>query len=114
MRDLKEILSGSFTTCLLLAGSQVVGGQVAPLAPAAASSDTIPLSATASFGTDWVPSDSAIVLTLSRPLADADGRVGILIGATDVTALFQRIGIGLRYNARAMRLPSGQSELAVY
>jgi hypothetical protein len=74
-----------------------------------------PLTVTSSFGpTQWIRADSAIRLTLSRTLATSEGRLAIVIGATDITALFDRSGTTLRYRARTMPLPAGASELAVY
>lgn len=73
------------------------------------------LSVTSSFAPErWIPADSPIALMLSRPLTSDEGRVAVLIGSTDVTSLFERSGTVLRYGSRALRLPSGESEVVVY
>jgi hypothetical protein len=79
-----------------------------------APADSLTLFVTGAFSDGWVRSDSAIVLTLSRSLIPSDGRLAILIGANDVTALFEGTGTSLRYRARSLRLPPGQSEVTVY
>ena len=109
---MRESNRKALTTTLLFAIARSVAGQSA--APPRLATDSVPLSIVASFSTEWIRGDSAIVLRLGRDLEDADGRLGILIGSTDATALFVRSGRALRYNPRAMRLPAGASEVVVY
>ncbi len=112
MRAFRNLLHVLIPTILCLGGRAVFGQTGAD----SGVSGQPTLSVTGSFGAGWVRSDSAIVLTLNRPLASADGRLRILVGSEDVTALFDGIGTGmvLRYRARSLRLPSGQTEVIVY
>jgi hypothetical protein len=58
--------------------------------------------------------DTCIELRLNRELESSDGRIGVMIGGTDVTSLFSLEGLRLRYDAKAWPLPSGESEVTVY
>ena len=58
--------------------------------------------------------DERIELLLSRPLRDSDGRLGILIGTTDVSSLFKQEPQLLRYDAKLWPLPLGESPVIVY
>ena len=74
-----------------------------------------PLAIAVSFpGDRFIGADTPLELELSRPLADADGRLAVVIGSTDVTALFDRVGRKLVYRPRLLRLPRGESELVIY
>jgi len=64
-------------------------------------------------GQPVAPSDQIEVL-LSRPLRESEARVAILIGTTDVSALFTPDKLRLRYNSKIWPLPLGQSELTAY
>ena len=99
------------TAILILAGAlQTAAGQDSATATA-----TVPLVVTGSFApTTWVRGDSSVTLSLSRPTTPVEGRLAVLIGSTDVTALFERTGATLRYHARLLRLPSGENDVAVY
>ena len=55
-----------------------------------------------------------IELILNRRLQASDGRLAILIGATDVSSLFIPVGLRLRYNAKLWPLPVGESQVTVY
>ncbi|MGE0129927.1 MAG: hypothetical protein AB7U82_17735 [Blastocatellales bacterium] len=61
-----------------------------------------------------VAPDEPIELTLSRELAPGEGRLAVLIGATDLTDLFLVSTKSLRYGARTLRLPVGETEVEVY
>jgi hypothetical protein len=112
MRAFRNPLHVLITTILCSVG-RVVFGQTGG---ASVVSDSPPLSVTGSFGDGWVRSDSAIVLTLNRALTSGDGRLRVLIGSTDVTALLDGLGTGtvLRYRARLVQLQAGQTEVVVY
>jgi len=112
MRAFRNPLHVLITTILCSVG-RVVFGQTGG---ASVVSDSPPLSVTGSFGDGWVRSDSAIVLTLNRALTSGDGRLRVLIGSTDVTALLDGLGSGtvLRYRARLLQLSPGQMEVVVY
>ncbi len=73
------------------------------------------LSMTASFeaGQPVLPSEQ-IELLLSRPLRERESRIAILIGTTDLSALFVLDKLRLRYNSKVWPLPLGQSELTAY
>lgn len=68
-----------------------------------------------SFSPDrYVPVRTPIELTFSRFPDRIEGTIAVMIGTADVTALLERRGQRLVYRAGAMRLPSGESEVAVY
>jgi hypothetical protein len=70
---------------------------------------------TASFaGKESVAPDEPIELTLSRPLLAAEGRVAVLIGATDLSGLFAAQGLSLKYGSAALPLPAGETEVTAY
>ena len=52
-----------------------------------------------------VSPDAQIELRLNRPLANAEGRVAVLLGQTDLTALFIATENVLRYGPPALPLP---------
>jgi hypothetical protein len=61
----------------------------------------------------WIAADTAIdlVVTGPRPLP---GRLAVMIGDVDWTALFTATSSGLRSDPSVMRLPSGDQALVVY
>jgi hypothetical protein len=61
-----------------------------------------------------VDSDEEILLTLNRPLQPEEGTLAVLLGATDLTALFEYEGSTLRYRPELILLPPGQSDITVY
>ncbi len=61
-----------------------------------------------------VTASEQIEVLLSRPLRESESRVAILIGTTDVSALFVLDQLRLRYNSKICSLPLGQSELTAY
>ena len=74
-----------------------------------------PITIAASFTpVQYVAATTPIVLTLSRALDRNDGVVVVMIGAADVTALFERRGAELAYRARSMPLPAGEHDVVVY
>ena len=82
---------------------------------AGAAAAPAPLTVSASFdGVGWVRADSSITLSLSRFPSASEGRVAVLVGMTDLTPLFERMGSTLRYHARSLPLPSGESEVAIF
>lgn len=64
-------------------------------------------------GQPVAPSEQ-IEVWLSRPLRESESRIAILIGTTDVSALFAMDKLRLRYNSKIWPLPLGQSELTAY
>jgi hypothetical protein len=59
--------------------------------------------------------DEPIELTVGRPLAAGEGRLAVLVGATDMTDLFVVSAKGLKYDAgKSLTLPPGATELTVY
>jgi hypothetical protein len=85
------------------------------LASAAVTASDVPLAVTAGFaGEDWVRTDQQIGLTLSRRPAAEEGRLAIVVGRTDVTALFRGAGTALTYDAATLPLPPGETEVVVY
>lgn len=58
--------------------------------------------------------DTAIELSLSRPLKEGEGRVAVIIGHADVTSLFIFDRTRLVYSPSLVPLPLGESRLVVY
>ena len=73
------------------------------------------LSVTASFSEKRLlqPSEP-IELLLGRPLKESDGRLGVLIGDTDVSSLFSQVDRRLRYDPKLWPLPLGEATVTVY
>ncbi len=81
--------------------------------PAGAGSE--PLSVTTDFPSDsWVDAYQPIGLRLSRPLNVQTERLAVILGRTDLSALFTVTPIVARYSANTLPLPSGENELAVF
>lgn len=55
-----------------------------------------------------------LVLTFSRHPEPAEGRIGIFLGQTDLTALFTSAGLDYLYTPKLIPLSSGQQDLTVY
>lgn len=91
----------------------LVGAQLVPARSTTAQEG--PLSVTADFGGDaWVDAYQPIGFRLSRPLAIQSERLAIVLGRTDLSALFTVTPLVARYAANTLPLPSGESEIAVY
>ena len=81
--------------------------------PVAATGTT--LNATASFPTDrFIASDSPVGFTLTRPLGPSDGRLALVVGSMDVSALAEQSATSIAYRPRSVRLPRGESEAVLY
>lgn len=63
---------------------------------------------------EWLDSDATIELTVSPPLLPEAGRLAVLIGDTDVTALSTATPEKLTYRPIALPLPEGESEIVVH
>ncbi|HWP43210.1 MAG TPA: hypothetical protein VNO14_08255, partial [Blastocatellia bacterium] len=72
------------------------------------------LTVSASFQDKQVAADEPIEFRLNRPLGRDEGTLAIIIGQSDLTGLFAVLERGLRYDAKALPLPSGESEVTVY
>lgn len=68
----------------------------------------------ASFAEKIISTNEPIELQLNRALRSSEGSLAILIGVTDVSSLFARDGLRLRYNAKLWPLPVGESPVTVY
>src|SRR6266849_716953 len=68
----------------------------------------------ASFAEKRAATDEQIELRLNRALRASEGKLAILIGATDVSSLFAQDGLRLRYNAKLWPLPVGEADVTVY
>src|SRR5262245_25357834 len=56
-----------------------------------------------------------IELTINRPIAQGEGRLAVMVGASDLTDLFMVSAQSLKYGAgKSFPLPLGATELAVY
>src|SRR5262245_12162946 len=122
----RRMISILFAACLTLNSFSVVRAygrqkeQIASL-PAcafierrtrAANQDLI---VTASFAAETpVTPGEQIEFRLSRGLQPSEGRLAVLIGQTDLTALFVAEEQSIRYSSTALPLPAGQTEVAVY
>lgn len=72
------------------------------------------LTVTAGFTAEQsVAANENIALKLSRPLM-AHERIAILIGATDLTDLFNRTELTLTWNATLLPLPGGETEVVAW
>jgi hypothetical protein len=77
--------------------------------------EAVPLVITPDFGNDaWVEGNQPIGLRLSRPLDPGTERLAVVIGHTDLSALFTVTPAVARYAANTLRLPSGETELVAY
>lgn len=100
-----------FIAVFLALGVQTLRAQVSPESAASGSS----LSVTPDFGTDsWVDGNQPIGLRLSRPLDIRTERLAVVVGHTDLSALFTVTPTVARYSANTLRLPSGETELVAY
>jgi len=73
------------------------------------------LTVTASFAErSSVTRHEPIALHLNRPLQPEEGKLAVLVGATDVTNLFTATAEALSYAPDALPLPTGDTELTVY
>ncbi len=61
-----------------------------------------------------VTTDAQLELRLNRPLATSEGRLAILLGQTDLTALFIAKENVLSYGPSALPLPLGETTVEVY
>ena len=81
--------------------------------------DTAPptpeLTVTADYPVDgWVNPNQPIRLRLNQPLRPEHGRLAVLLGPTDATALFTITETWLGYGPTTLLLPSGETQLTVY
>ena len=84
-----------------------------PQDPVAGSSPALTIST--DFPADtWVDAYQPIGLRLSRPLNIQTERLAVVIGRTDLSALFTVTPLVARYSANTLQLPAGENELAVF
>lgn len=106
----RMIAAGALTASLVFAQSGVPGGA----APMGGQIPAQELTIRARFDeTKVVTADESIEITLSRALTK-DEHLAVLIGATDLTELFSANGSHLRYDAKLLPLPLGNSPVVVY
>ena len=73
------------------------------------------LTVTPDFAGDaWVDAKQPIGIRLSRPLDLSTERLAVVIGRTDLSALFTVTPLTARYAANTLPLPRGESEMTVY
>lgn len=80
----------------------------------AARGEAPPPAVTAAFGARAVSTTDALLLTLSRPLDPAEGRLAVLVGTTDCSDLFTAAGTAAMFTPAAWTLPVGTTEVAAY
>jgi hypothetical protein len=79
-----------------------------------AQSNNTGLSIVSNFAGRQVPSTEPIELKLSRALTPLDGKVAVLFGDTDITALLERREETIVYVSRVELLTPGDSTMSVY
>lgn len=62
----------------------------------------------------WVDSNQPIGLRFSRPLNPQTEQLAVVVGRTDLSALFTVTPIVARYSATTLPLPSGETEITAY
>ncbi len=72
------------------------------------------LSVSAGFEGRTLSPDEAIELRLNRQVSVSEGRIAIVVGSTDLTALFVANGNSLKYTPGLFPLPTGENDLTVY
>ncbi len=74
----------------------------------------VALTFTASFADKTIAPSATIEVRTNRPLTASEGRLALLVGATDLTALCTVTAEGLQYGPPALPLPIGESEVKVF
>src|SRR5687768_9964735 len=81
----------------------------------ASDSATAALTVTPEYAPDgWVDSKQPIGLQLSRPLNTQTERLAVVVGRTDLSALFTVTATVARYSATTLPLPKGETEVTAY
>ncbi|MEP7273703.1 MAG: hypothetical protein ABI882_19550, partial [Acidobacteriota bacterium] len=112
---LKTCFCGSANLRTSIAALCLSATLVLPYFSAAARAIQVPdITVKADFDGKTVRPDQPIELTLNRPLQPAEGRLGIVIGSTDLTDLFVIAGTNLTYAPRPVPFTIGETELTVY
>ena len=106
------IITGMTASGVLVAQEPVAADSTAtPAADSAATALTIE----PDYAADgWVDSNQPIGLRLSRPLNPQTERLAVIIGRTDLSALFMVTPLVARYSANTLPLPAGETEVGVY
>ena len=84
------------------------------LAATAARAEGPPLAVTPGFTASAVSTADAVMLNLSRPLPAAEGRLAILVGATDWSDLFTVQGTTATFTPGPVAFPAGATEVTAY
>lgn len=101
-------LGGAACLLLILVRGQAFAQDPPPAAEA-------PIAISPDFPAEgWVDAFQPIGLRLSRPLNLQTERLAVVIGRTDLSALFTVTPLVARYSASTLPLPSGESEMAVF
>ena len=70
---------------------------------------------TAAFDTTkWVAPRQVIDLHIAGDSLPTGSRIAVVVGSTDLSALFRVTGDTLRYQSQLLPLPAGEQQLAVY
>ena len=97
---------------LLLAPGAAAAQEFSPT-PAPSPAPELAVAASFSDGR-WLSPEDPIELRLSEAVPIDQGRLAVVIGRTDWTALFDVTAEVLRYRPSLVRLPRGESQLTVY
>ena len=101
--------------CLAAALLAAPAGTARAQDPVPPPADSQPLVITPDFAGDaWVDATQPIGLRLSRPLDLRNERLAVVVGRTDLSALFTVTPTVARYAANTLPLPSGEAEMVVY
>ena len=93
-----------------MAAPCIAAGQSAP----SVSGDST-LTARPSFPSDrYIAGDSPVTFTLARPVDMTKGRLALVLGTMDVSALLERTPTTVTFRPRGMRLPRGEYEAVLY
>ena len=101
--------------CLAAALLAAPAGNARAQDPVPPPAESQPLVITPDFAGDaWVDATQPIGLRLSRPLDLRNERLAVVVGRTDLSALFTVTPTVARYAANTLPLPSGEAEMVVY
>ena len=63
---------------------------------------------------EYVAANAPISIALNRWPAPSEGRLAVMIGSQDMSAVFDRVGAQLVFRGRGFALPSGEQTVGVY
>ena len=104
MKWLRQVVAVGMTAPCLAAGQS---------APSISGDST--LTARPSFPSDrFIAGDWPVTFTLARAVDVAEGRLALVLGTMDVSALVERTSTTVTFRPRGMRLPHGEYDVVLY